>query len=417
MLLSKNASAATLLLTFLTVPALAQVSTRAPDASSLATTSSAAESTAVNPAAVAPATATLQVPASAVSAPTRETKKTSLSVSAGVTGKSMEDKWVNSKWAGGQVGLTGSREFFEIMQATLDVGFLMTAGTFSNQYGSEGSAPTAFWLNQASLSAQPFSFFKLEAGVLPMAFSSLPSALDAPGFPALRENLMWEGRSLGAELFAVQAIPSSGTGAVKPSENGITTSFTAIGANLSSSEQTRAALTFKTSVLRYDFYNLNASAATDSQYLGNSIVAPGPQARFKYAFGGYEAAGELKLRMGSRWSARTTGAAIRNEKAPAEFGRGYQYTGGLGYKWGDREVTVSSGYFYNQADTLPGTYASLGKGFNNRFGNTARIGFEDVKEKITGFVQYVRSNEILDRPYTADRDTVTFGLEAAYDVL
>lgn len=344
-------------------------------------------------------------------------KATTVSITAGITGKSMEDKWVNSKWAGGQIGILGSRDLLSNLKATLDMSALMTVGTFSNQYGSEGSAPNSFWLNEASLAYTPISLLKLEAGVMPMQFSALPSTLDAPGFPALRQSLLWEGRSLSASIFATQAIPTAGTGAVKPSENGVTTSYTVVGANLGTSEESLAPVALNASVLRFDFRNLNSSAATDSQYLGNSIVSPGPQARFKYGFGGYEAATGAKFRLGSRWSTRISGAMIRNELAPKKTNLGYQYSAGIGYQAGDREVTLSGGYFYNESDTIPGTYASSGKGFNNRFGNTARLKFEDKKENITGFIQYVRSNEIEDRPYTADRDTLTFGLEAAYDVL
>ncbi len=367
----------------------------------------------------ASATATLQAPAKSVGEIAPGAQATKLQISAGVIGKSMEDRLVNSKWAGGQLGLVGVREFFENMSGTLDLSFLMSAGTFSNQYGEEGLAPTAFWVNEASIAYQPLKILKLEGGVIPMSFSSAPSALDAPGFPALRQSLLWERETFKASLFAAQAIPTSGTRAVKPSENGITTSFTAFGASvgIGTNDRRPSPIALNTSLMRYDFRHLNASAATDSQYLGNTVVAPGSQARFKYGFGGYEATAGLKVRVTPRWSTHASGAFIRNDLAPEPNNKGYQYVGGFGWAFGEREVTLSGGYFYNESDTIPGTYASMGKGYNNRFGNTARIGFEDKKEQISGFVQYVHSNEIEDRPYTADRSTVTFGLEAAYDVL
>lgn len=411
MLNSKFAPATGFLLALLAVPALAQTPV-APKVTVSRVTLAQASS------APATSTATLQVSAASVARPVESKKATSLKVTAGVTGKSMEDRWVNSKWAGGQLGLMGKREFFENMSGALDISFLMAAGTYSNQYGSEGSAPNAFWLDEASLAWTPVKFLKLEGGVIPMSFSSAPSNMDAHGFPSLRQSLLWERKSFTASLFAAQAIPASGTGSVKPSENGITTTYMTVGASVESSEKRSSPLSLNASILRYDFRNLNSSAATDSQFLGNSVVgSPGPQARFKYGFGGYEAAGGMKLRLGSRWSTRASGAFIRNELAPNNTNRGYQYTGGFGYKFGERELTLTGGYFHNQSDTIPGAYASLSRGYNNRFGNVARIALSDKKESISGFVQYVRSNEIEDRPYTADRDTVTFGLEAAYDVL
>ena len=108
---------------------------------------------------------------------------------------------------------------------------------------------------------------------------------------------------------------------------------------------------------------------------------------------------------------------MRNELAPEGKDRGYLYTVGFAQPLGFREVSASIGYFYNEEDTLPASYTSSGKGSNNRFGQVARLGYSNSKENVSGYIQYTRANEIVNKPYTADRDIVVLGLEVSYDVL
>lgn len=349
--------------------------------------------------------------------PAAQTASTRLELRTGMLGRSMEDTYVNSKYAGATIDLSGERVFTPAFSARLEMSVIMATGTVSNQYSAEGGAPNAFSMNEASLTFKPWTPLTLQAGVLPMQFSSVPSTLEAVSVPSVRQTFALEGRHAKANVFAMQAIPAAGTPAVKMTENGVNSALYVYGGGLSSNPQDRQRLTVSGSVMRFAFENLNTSAATDSQYLGNSVVAQGPQARFAYGFGGHEVSGALAYKMGDKARLTLNGGFLRNERAPSDRNRGYLYTAGVSMPVFGREVGVGGGYFYNESDTLPGSYSSGGRGSNNRFGNIARLTVRDEKQKASGFLSFTRANEITDRPYTADRDTLVFGLEAAYDVL
>lgn len=345
-------------------------------------------------------------------------KGSKLTLTTTVIGKSMEDRYVNSKWGGGILDVVGERVFNDELSAKLDLTFNLAAGSFSNQYGSEGAAPLGLQLNAAFMTYKPLEAFSLELGVLVTEFSSLPSTFEANGFPGARETVTLKGDLLKASVFAMQAIPTSSTAAVQPSENGITTQVHMAGVGVTSNPDDKENLTLLAGVTAYRFRDLNTSAATDSQYLGNSVVTVGSQARFKYEFAGTETGAAVTYKFTPSTNFKLSGALIRNDQAPDGLNRGYLYAGTLVTPAGrNKLLTTSLGYFYNEGDTLPGSYAAVGKGFNNRFGNTFSIKWSNEKNKTAGYVKYARANEIDDKPYTADREIVTIGLEAAYDIL
>lgn len=349
--------------------------------------------------------------------PSKE-KRTEFSLSTGLLGRSMEDLYVNSKYAGGTIALSGAHRISKELSARMEVGFILSAGSYSNLYGSEGSAPNIVYIDEAAVSYRPLKNLLFEAGVILTQFSTMPSNLESLGFPSLRQAYDFGNEDTKAQIFAQQSIPTSDTAAVQATQAGITTTFLAYGAGFSTNLQKENGFGFSGSASRFEFNNLNASAATDSQLLGNSVdSAGGPQARFRYGFAGTELGAGASYRFSQGTELSLNGAFLRNELAPEGKDRGYLYTVGFAQPLGVSEVSASIGYFYNEEDTLPASYTSSGKGSNNRFGQVARLGYTNSKENVTGFVQYTRANEIVNKPYTADRDIVVLGLEVSYDVL
>ncbi|MBX3039579.1 MAG: hypothetical protein KF789_02580 [Bdellovibrionaceae bacterium] len=346
------------------------------------------------------------------------TKKTKLSVTTGLLGRSLEDRYVNSKYAGGTINLNGSHRIADNLEARMAMGFILSAGSYSNLYGGEGSAPNAVYVDEAALAYKPISALSLEAGVILTQFSTMPSNMESMGFPSLRQTLEMGNGDYKAQLFATQAIPTSDTAAVQATQSGITTTLLMYGIGGTTNAQDLGGLTLSGSVGRFQFENLNASAASDSQTLGNSVDGGGgPQARFRYEFEGTELGAKVAYRFKNGLKTSLSGALLRNEKAPEEKNKGYLYSVGASLPLGLKEVSASLGYFYNEEDTLPASYTSTGKGSNNRFGQVARIGMSNSKEAVSGFLQYTRANEIVNKPFTADRDIIVLGLEIGYDVL
>ncbi|MBX2988028.1 MAG: hypothetical protein KF802_09040 [Bdellovibrionaceae bacterium] len=346
--------------------------------------------------------------------------KNKLEVTAGLSARSLEDEIINSKYAGGTLGIVGSRKISEQLSGRLDLGFEFMSGSYTNQFdeamAQDGQAPNVFYVNEAALTYTPWAPVSLEAGVIKTEFSSLPSTFEQMGFPALRESVQLSNENHQGRFFAMQAIPTSATGAVKPAEGGLITQVSLLGVSYSNDPQEEKDTVLNAGLTGFEFRNLNASAATDSQYLGNSVVSPGSQARFLYDFAGYETAVSVKQKFGDQ-ALGLSGSFLRNERAPEGYNKAYLYALDYENKFAGRDVKLSGGYFYNEPDTLPASYASAGKGSNNRFGQLARVTIEDKKENIAGKIEYMKANEIIDRPYTADREVIQFSLEAKYEIL
>lgn len=344
-------------------------------------------------------------------------KSTTLKISPTLLGRNLEDRYVNSKWAGGQLDIVGERKIGEIFSAKLDMSVLMTAGQFTSQYSEEGKAPNAVMLNEAYATLKPFGFFSFDAGVIATSFSALPSTFEASGFPSLRETIQFQGDTMKVSTFAMQSIPASDTRTVQPTENGVTTTMSAVGLGFSPSDSYKGALSLEAGLTRFQFNNLNSSAATDSQYMGNTVVAPGPQAKFVYEFAGYEYGVGGNLRLTTNTSLHGSAAFLKNEQAPEGANKAYTYSGGIAFPTFGLITDLTGGYFYNESDTLPASYSTVGRGHNNRYGQFAKIKIENKNESVSGSLKYTRANEIEDMPYSADRDILFFTVEMAYDVL
>lgn len=345
-------------------------------------------------------------------------RKSKLSVTAGMLGSSKEDVFMNSKFMSGTLGISGETAFTDYLSAQLALGFQLSSGNYSNRYSEEGSAPNATYLDKALIELRPFSFISLQAGIISTEFSSFASTFEANGFPGVREALNLKGETLAASIYAMQAIPTSSTPSVKMTESGVTSAFKAYGTEIGTNPDDKGILTLKASYLRFQFDNLTSSAAKDSEGLGNTVIVPsGAQPRFVYGFSGNEVGLGGTLKITGRTSLRLGGTLLRNDEAPDKKNRGYVYSGGFTTRVFRGDLSVTGGYFYNESDTLPASYASGARAANNRFGQYVNIKHELKKDQITSFMKYVRANEIEDLPKTADRDHVSVGLEVAYEIL
>jgi hypothetical protein len=343
-----------------------------------------------------------------------------LTLSPGVRAKSVEDNIVNAKMAGAVIGITGERTFTPSLSGKIDISLLLLTGNYSNRYTSEGAAPNGLDLGEASLTGKLFSrgseSVYITGGVIPVEFTTLISVLDGVGFPGLKETAESSGETLKAQIWASQTTPTSDTGAVKSSESGVNSQLQMAGLNIATNPKGTDDYTFKLGASQFDFQNLTSSAATDSQYRGNSVTQIGNQAKFKYQFKGYEAAASAAVKVGLHWNFETVGSYLVNSRAPSGLNKGSM--GQLKTSYLDNGIKYTGTYasFYNEPDTLPATYTLLGIGQNNRFGWYVSFKTEWEKEKVNSVLKFVQANEMQDNIYTADRQIISLSVEAVYDI-
>lgn len=347
--------------------------------------------------------------------PNRENK---LSLSAMINSKSVEDSNVNAKMSGTTISLTGERNFTSYLSGNIDISLLMLTGNYSSRYTGEGAAPNGLVLNEANLTAKPFSSLAISAGVLPVEFSSLMvSTFDGAGFPGVKEAWTPVDSDNKLSIWASQTTPTSSTAAVKSSEAGVNSQLQLSGVAVETNTKDTDNLTFKLAATRFDFQNLTTSAAVDSQYYGNSVTQIGTQARFKYEFKGYEVSTSGLVKLGSKWQLEAGAGYLNNEKAPKLLNHASMGQLNIYYLMDGVKLKGSFASFYNEADTLPAAYSRQGLGFNNRFGWMAGIKSEWEKQNVNASLRFVQANEIQDDLYTADRQILSLTVEAKYDIL
>lgn len=344
-------------------------------------------------------------------------RQTKLSVNAALVGVSSEDKVMNSKQGGPRFDLAGSHKFTSYLKADIDVSLFVMTGALTNRYTNEGSAPNGFLLGRAVLEVAPVSWAYLQVGVLDVSFSSIISTWDNQGFPGLQEGLVAKTDSFEATVWASQTIPTSSTKEVRSSENGINTQLNLVGLTLSNDPNEKRDFKLQANATHFQFKNITTSAATDSIYLGNTVTPVGSQARFTYEFEGNEFAGLMGYKFTERWKMEVSGSELRNNAAPEQLNKAQYVQGKIFYKTNGPELGLTMGSFANESDSLPAVFTSSRSANNNRFGYTVKIDSNWEKEKFTTYMRYTQANEIVDRPFSADRTTISIGLEAAYEIL
>lgn len=346
-----------------------------------------------------------------------EGRKTKLSMTAALMGVSSEDKVMNSKQGGPRFDLAGSHKMNSYLKGEFEMSLFVMTGSLTNRYTDEGAAPNGFMLGRALVEVTPVSWAFVQAGVLDVSFSSLLSTWDNQGFPGLKEGLVAKGDNFEATLWASQTVPTSSTKEVKSSEDGINTQLQLVGVTLSNDPDDKKDFKVKANATHFQFKNLTTSAATDSQYLGNTVTPVGSQARFVYEFEGNEFAALVGFKLGQRWKMEFSGSELRNTAAPEQLNKAQYVQGKISYLTNGPQLGLTVGSFANESDTLPASFTAARFANNNRFGYTVKFDSNWEKDKITTFVRYTRANEIEDKPFSADRQTISIGLEAAYELL
>jgi hypothetical protein len=332
--------------------------------------------------------------------------------------QSIEDKVLNSKVAGGVVQFIGGRQFNSYLSGSLFFSTLLMTGSYTNRYTAEGAPPTGVELNNAYLDVHPMDWLSLQLGVLDLEFSSIVSSFNIQGFPGARTIVHNKGDLAEVSLSASQTVPTSPTPEVKSSEAGLNTTLNLATLSLATNPQDKADLTVKASATYFQFNNLTSSAATDSQYLGNTVSLVGSQARFMYGFQGNEYAGQASLRLTKKLKLNFSGSQLKNDLAPDSQNLAQVMRGSITYSQNGVNWTFGGGAFSNESDTLPASYTSARLGNNNRFGYMANILTEFEKQKTKIFASFVQANVIdgENKPYQADRQIISVGMEARYEI-
>ncbi len=340
---------------------------------------------------------------------------TQAKLSFGVGARSLDDRLTQSDTAGAHLGLVGKRDFSPDWTANLQLDGLFYSGAADNILTGEGKPVNGVFLTEGSITWHAIQALKLKVGILTTTISTLPtSMMDTFGMPGASETLSVGGDLLKASLITRQLVPATGTLGAKYLP-GDTTPLLIINTLLLESKPIHSNFELSGALSYYNFQNLSQAFAQDSRYTGNTAIGLGSTAaQFAYDFEGLEAATEMNFKLSPRWNYSLRGAAIYNVQAPPGQNLGGLAGTKLSYVEKTFKVGVEPLYYYNESDTLPGAFASLNLGNNNRQGPGASMTFDLPIQAISFYGSWARGNVIQSTPYQADRNLITVGAETTY---
>ncbi len=352
------------------------------------------------------------------SATMEKESKSSLSIAASVDGSVLRDDFLKSNNSGASFNIVGDRKFGSVFKADLDLLLYYVNGNSSSLYVGDGDPGSGAVLYKASLTAEPTDWLEIRGGVLPINFSTKPSLFRTTGFLGSEQLIKMgdaEKNGVGFTIRTSQTIPTAGGSEKAPGSERKTPLLFVNGAELDLESDS---VEFGIGASYFSFNDLPRNLASSGALNGNTILGVGSEvAEFAYRFEGWQASSELEIDLTKSFEIEFGGSYLVNTKAPSGLNTGYSAK--VGFEWEFKSWTLEPEFQYlvNERDTLPASYVSSSWGKNNRRAFSSKIAIDLPEEKVSMYGRWVRSLEIEDLPFTADRNIFLFGLEAQYDVL
>ncbi len=361
---------------------------------------------------VAPSQITLQAPSDKV-------KNSKLEFIGSMDGFLLRDEFVKSNNFSLGLGLVGNRKFGKIFDAQLDVLAYYTKGNAASLYTSEGDPGTGAILFKAAIVAEPTDWFEIRGGVLPTNFNTIKSVFRTSGFLGVSEKITLgdsEEDGISFAVMSAQTVPTASGRERAPGSESKTPLLVTSGAELTLESER---IEFKVGGSHFKFSDLPSNLASSSALYGNTVFGIGSEVtEFAYEFEGYQGSSSLELDLSGSLEVKLSGAYLKNIKAPAGLNEGYSTAVSVEYDVNKNlEITPEVAYVYNERDILPSSYITRSVGKNNRKALSMKLTVEMPEDSMKFFGRYVRTLEIVDLPFQADRDIFSFGLEASYDIL
>lgn len=345
----------------------------------------------------------------------RNVENSHLSLDAGMGSTYLSDNLSRTTLGTGFLETSGERQFSKYFSAFLTAGAYFASGNGASIYATEATSYQYFAISRASFIAKPVEYFDVELGILGRNFTTLPAAFAAEGFLGVSENINigdTEGTHLTLQarqqMLTSDADPNTPKSSAMPSLNMVGVDSLL---KLKYSQ-------FGISAHYFDFSPLPAVLANQAVGFNQTTTIKGPTNRFAYDFRGLQMGGVIRADLTKRLDVGLKAGFIRNVAASPGTGTGYSLAVGSKIV-ASPEITIEPeiGYFYNEKNVLPAPFVSNSLGNVNRRAVAGRVGVKFTEEEIEVWGRFIRTVEIEDLPYTADRSIMQVGVSASYDIL
>lgn len=340
-----------------------------------------------------------------------------LSVLMGVKSLRVQDENIKATTSASKFGVDFKWNLTNWLNMDLEADANFVSGQSVAIYGREGGPSSNLKISEGSFTVKPFKSFKISSGLVKTQFNPNSSAFRKDdGFSGFRENLEYTNGIFHTSLIGYQVVPSqTGTSnRIIDGEKDSSLIITNFNIGLVNGEEI-----LQLSYSKYDFYNMTSALASDSRYLGNTMIGDGSGefVYYKYQFRGQEVAlkAQTLLRLDDRVGFE--GSFTQNDKAPKKRNQGWKSASYYQYNFGKYAIEPKVLRFRYEPDVIPAPYASGNLGYMNRDGYAAELRGHLKKYKVEAYLQYVDGKEVEPQLTQSDRTSYMFGLEVKYEIL
>lgn len=342
-----------------------------------------------------------------------EWKNTKLSLTAGMSLRSIQDEFNNANMVRVDVGFLASTDFTPWLSGRMGLKFVGLAGS-TIAITDEFRPKSAFAFDETYLKIAPNEMASLKLGFVEVRTSTSADIFQAKDHPGVLAALSSGTTGVVVEAQAFSVIPTSTlvTPRYFPEDGNPSLS----GASLIGGLYQDRGLIGEIRLSRLNFNSLTPSIAQDSRLAGNEIVGlGGSSARFLYDFNTDEVNGLIGYKW-KRVGISFEGTQAQNRKAPSDLGTGVHGEAALKYAFDKFQVRASYGEFNVGSEVYPGSIAGDLFSYNNRQGKQVSLGILNSQETMGVRAAYHTYNEIIDQPFLADREYVGLRFFAKKDL-
>lgn len=256
---------------------------------------------------------------------------------------------------------------------------------------------------------KPGSYLGVKGGAINQNFLGNPMLIADRGFPGVYVQSGYQ-----SEVFSVlpkvqYSIPTSTSYESQRTEAEALPALKTFG--LALEVKPLEWLQLSSDIHHFEYNQLPAVVAAQSNRFGNSVVGVDSESSFRYQFEGLSQFYTLKTQYTSFLSQSFQVGMVDNFEAPQDRRRS-QWVG-TGFNWTTADFNISPSFasFFAESDSVPAIYSEFELGRNNRQGQMVRLAVEIKKWNLIIRSRYVESQLIEQRPLQADMKIFDLGLE------
>lgn len=319
-------------------------------------------------------------------------------------GDSFDSNLNKSRVFGAKANLWGKEDLLDNLSLVANAGFVLETGNTETVFNNNPYEPAnQFFLNEAYVEFEPFSFINLKAGALNQSKNRAPLLLGGSSFIGLEEAFSYSNSGFGIALKMGQYLPSNRQLSRKLGkvDDGEARFFQ------ETIELTHEWDYSKTSLraMHFAYSDLSTSVAAESRLLGNTVIGNGAEnAKFLTSFQGFDFGLDMEGSLVGGITGIFSAELVTNSKATSN-NQARRLTLGGGYQFRDHNLIFKATTHQQEKNSVVAFYGNKKFGHANRRGMRIDFEYENLGQNFDLGLG-MGKNTVLEKSFFQDDETI-----------